>query len=429
MDALWEYWPHLSAMLLMMLASGFFSCSEAALFYLTREDRAELAGTGMAGQAACRLLANPDRLLSAILFWNLIINVSFFTVSSIVGLGLQRQGETSVAGALAVTTLLGLIVLSELLPKNLAVLFPLGISKAISLPLAGATRLLDPLMPMLQAINKASQRILFPTFAAEKYLELSDIEQAITLSTPDKSLAQLEELVLQQVIGLSDLTVEEVMQPRVEQELFRPPVSLADLRKRPPNDGIVLVAEADSDEVDVVIVVDKLPPGAKSKLQRYAEPGAYVPWCATAATALEMLRDRHSSVAIVIDEYGHTIGTVTLGQLLQWLLAPHSIERGQMRRIGNVTGGDTERDAEWQVDAGTSLRRVSKQFGFEPVESKSMTIGGLLQDGLQRMPQKGDKIEWQGLEVEVLAAPLPGKLVARIRTKPKPAGERLGEKT
>ncbi len=424
MDVLLEYWPHLAAMLVMMLASAFFSCSEAALFYLTREERAELFKAGLAGQMACRLLENPDRLLSAILFWNLIINIAFFTVSSVVGLGLQRRGETSIAGALAITTLLGLIVLSELLPKNLAVLFPRRISRAISLPLAAATRLLDPLMPMLRAINTASQRILFPSFVGERYLELSDIEQAITLSTPDKSLAQLEELVLQQVVGLSDLTVEEVMQPRVEQELFRPPVRLSDLRRRPPADGMVLVAEPDSDEVNAVIVIDKLPPGVQEKIGRYAEPVAYVPWCATAATALEMLRDRHSSVAIVIDEYGHTIGTVTLGQLLQWLLAPQSIERGQMRRIGTASFG---RGAEWQVDAATSLRRVSKQFGLVPVESKSMTVGGLLQDGLQRMPQKGDQIEWQGLEIEVLAAPRPGKLVARIRTKSPPSGERSGE--
>jgi CBS domain containing-hemolysin-like protein len=399
-------------MLAMMFASGFFSCSEAALFYLTREDRELLAAQGMPGEVACHLLGNPDRLLSAILFCNLVINVAYFAVSSVVGLGLQRAGETSVAGGLAVASLLGLIVLSELLPKNLAVLFPRGISRAVALPIAGATRMLDPIMPTLQWVNSASRRILFPNFAVERYLELSDIERAITLSTPDKSLAQLEELVLQQVVGLSDLTVEEVMQPRVEAELFRPPVKLSEVRLRPPTDGFVLVAEPDSDEVDAVIMLDELPADVADNLQRYAEPVAYIPWSATASSALEVLRHRRSSIAIVIDEYGHTIGTITLQQLLQWLVAPHSIDRGQMRRIGRATAAG---EGEWQVDAATSLRRVSKQFGFELGESKSVTIGGLLQDGLQRMPQKGDTLLWQELAIEVLAAPRPGKLVARIR--------------
>jgi CBS domain containing-hemolysin-like protein len=202
------------------------------------------------------------------------------------------------------------------------------------------------------------------------------------------------------------------MQPRVEAELFRPPVKLSEVRLRPPTDGFVLVAEPDSDEVDAVIMLDELPADVADNLQRYAEPVAYIPWSATASSALEVLRHRRSSIAIVIDEYGHTIGTITLQQLLQWLVAPHSIDRGQMRRIGRATAAG---EGEWQVDAATSLRRVSKQFGFELGESKSVTIGGLLQDGLQRMPQKGDTLLWQELAIEVLAAPRPGKLVARIR--------------
>ena len=74
MHVLIEMSPWLIAMAVLIACSAFFSGSEAALFYLRWDDRRTLSVGGPSQRAAARLLKNPDRLLSAVLLWNLAIN-------------------------------------------------------------------------------------------------------------------------------------------------------------------------------------------------------------------------------------------------------------------------------------------------------------------------------------------------------------------
>ncbi|MFP6667291.1 MAG: CNNM domain-containing protein, partial [Pirellulales bacterium] len=73
-----EYLPWLIAMVVLIFCSAFFSSSEAALFFLSRRDREQLAAGNHAQRLAARLLADSERLLTAILFWNLLINIVYF---------------------------------------------------------------------------------------------------------------------------------------------------------------------------------------------------------------------------------------------------------------------------------------------------------------------------------------------------------------
>src|ERR1700758_5161147 len=107
--------PGLLAMLVLLLCSAFFSASEAALFSLRRAARRELSTGGRAAQVVARLLDDPDRLLTAVLFWNLLINLSIFTIGSIVSLDLKRRGHAADAGVFAFGTLVAVILFGEML--------------------------------------------------------------------------------------------------------------------------------------------------------------------------------------------------------------------------------------------------------------------------------------------------------------------------
>ncbi|MGI9456891.1 MAG: CNNM domain-containing protein, partial [Aeoliella sp.] len=69
MEPFLQFVPHLAAMLVLMACSAFFSSSEAAMFYLTRDDRERITRSGRGGRRAAGLLAAPERLLTSILFW------------------------------------------------------------------------------------------------------------------------------------------------------------------------------------------------------------------------------------------------------------------------------------------------------------------------------------------------------------------------
>ena len=317
MILLQQFGPLFATMLLLAAASAFFSCSEAALFSLQSDDRRALRGGATSAQAAMRLLDLPDRLLMAILFWNLIINVVYFAIASVISIQLERQGQRAEAGLVALVALLAIILISEMIPKTVGVLMPRFFARLVSLPLTAAVRLFDPISPFFSTINQAVRRVFFPHFQAEPYLSLRDLEQAITVSTADEELAALERLALQNIVLLSDQRADELMRPRKQYQSFSPPVNLEDLGGRPTRSGYVMVTEPDTDEITGAIALNYLPTVPRHHLEKFAKPVVYVPWCATAAAVFEELQSEQQEVAAIVNELGETIGIVTLEDLLQ----------------------------------------------------------------------------------------------------------------
>lgn len=304
MNLFLQFAPLLVAMAVLLVGSAFFSASEAALFYLTRDDRERFVHGTRSQKRVVQLLNSPEKLLTSILFWNLVINITYFALASQIGLKLDRQGNSHTAAVFSVGALMAIILLSEMLPKNLAVLWPRALAAAVSFPLSTATAVLTPILPTLQAVNRVSLRTILPNFQREAYLELRDIERAISLSTPDKTLAQQEELVLHQIVSLSELEAEELMRPRLGLTFYHAPVTLEDLRQHPPNCDYLLVAETDSEELDRAMPLSQLASVTAATLEAECERVPYVPWCASGATTLDVLQHSRGGLAVVINELG-----------------------------------------------------------------------------------------------------------------------------
>ncbi len=386
-----EQLPWLLAMGVLVFASAFFSLSEAALFYLGRADRRRLAAGNAAQRTAAALLAMPERLLTAVLFWNLLVNVGYFTIASILSLQLERAGYTAEAGTLAVASLLGIIVLGEMLPKSLAVLQPAGLAAWAAVPMAVMVRLLDPVMPVLRGANLLSQRLLWPGFRPEPYLRLGDLERAVELSMTDAALLAQEQQVLQSLVLLSDVRVDEMMRPRTQFLTFRPPVSLEDLHGRITPSGYLLVTEPESDEVAGAVPLRRMSSVPAEHLEHCARPVAYVPWCATVAETLETMRRQGREAAAVVNEHGETIGILTLDDVFDTVFS-HAASRTErlLRRPPIRKTGDHV----WQVSGITSLRRLVRHFDLPRPPSKSMTVAGAIQETLGRIAEPGDTCHW-----------------------------------
>ena len=242
-----DNWPWLLAMALLICCSAFFSASEAALFCLRWPDRRLLASGTRSQRAAERLLSDPDRVLSAVLFWNLVVNLIYFAISSIVGLRLDRasgSSQTFVAG-FAAASVLAIIFFSEMLPKSIAVLQPRALAGLHGLALSAAVRVVDPIMPVLRTINLYSRRLIWPSLVQEAPLELEDIGRAIEVSQEDQELVAQERLVLGNIVKLSSISAREWMSPRKKFRCLLPPISVADITATGTTGGYALVAEPD----------------------------------------------------------------------------------------------------------------------------------------------------------------------------------------
>ncbi|MBN2292860.1 MAG: DUF21 domain-containing protein [Pirellulales bacterium] len=411
MYQLLPYSPWLIAMGILVLCSAFFSSSEAALFYLGRKDRIKMAKGPRAQRMAVALLTDPDRLLSAVLFWNLLANLIYFTISSIICIRLEQTGHAATAATFALASLLTLIILSEMLPKSLCVLKPRGAAAFLAVPLTPMVRLLDPVLPILRMVNLLSRRLLFPKFQPEPYLRVGDLERAVQLSTSDATLLEQEQNVLRNIVSLSEIRADELMRPRTKFMSFRPPVSFSDLGGNMPPSGYLLVTEPDSDEVASAIDLRSLSSIPSEHLEYHAEPVVYIPWSTNVAEGFEAMRNRDRQVAVVVNEHGETIGVLTFEDILDTIFS-HAPSRSK-RLLKRVPIREYSPGV-WQVTGMTSLRRLVKHFGVDQPPGKSITVAGVVQKILERFPQSGDTCQWGPFHFEVVEVPSRGQIVVRL---------------
>jgi CBS domain containing-hemolysin-like protein len=311
-----------------------------------------------------------------------------------------------------------------MVPKSLAVLIPSRLVSLFAVPLSASVRVLDPMQNALRAIEKVSLRVLWPRFKPEPDLRVADLERAVELSTDDASLLEHEQRVLQAIVSLADMRVDELMRPRTRFLSFRPPVALADLEGRMPPSGYLLVTEPNSDEVVSAIDLESLSNIPRQHLEHLAEPVVYVPWSTSVASALETMRARNRRVAVVVNELGETIGVFTFHDVLDTIFT-HAPSRTQrlLKTMPIMQVGPEV----WHVNGMTGLKRLSRYFGVERPKSWSVTVSGVVQEVLERLPEKGDRCTWGPFHFEVLDVPERGQLLVRL-TLHSDSGELPAEK-
>jgi CBS domain containing-hemolysin-like protein len=445
-----EHFPALLLMTAAAIVSAFYSASEAAIFSISDSQRRKFLESERRFQRlAGNLAAKSHEILPVILLGNLTANLILFTASTITSLRLQQAGHVSEAGILVLMTLFGVVVFCEMIPKTIGVTIPCRLAPILAIPLSLLVRLLRPFIPILKKINIFSQRLLLPDIHQEPYLQISDLERMIEL-TPSKMksvktrnaasrfalkndeenaqpavLLKREQQVLRNIVNLSDVTAEEMMRPRTLLTLYPPPVTLDDLQGTVPKGGYLLITEPDTDEIASAIPLDRYVGGRQNTDTTWdveSNPVVYVPWRMKTSAVLETLQKAQKEVAAVVNEYGETIGILTIDDLVYSIFAmlPSRsrllLHQSPIRRIdedvknNTQDGNNNDKNWEytgfrkrWQVSSMTTLRRIERYFRLELPKHEVATVGGILQETLERMPKVGDECDWGAFHWHVLA--------------------------
>lgn len=404
--------PILAAIAVLMSFSGFFSASEAALFFLRDRDLRQLARGNPRQMAVAKLMETPEQVLSAILFWNLLVNMATFALMSMISLRLEDSGQTITAVVFAIGGVFAIIFFSEMLPKCIAVLTPKSFATFCARPIAISLRIVSPLLPVLTAINTLTLRLLWPGLRPEPYLALSDLERAVQMSGTDTTLDINQQRSLEHIVSLADRRIDEWMRPSGSLPRFSPPLTLEQLRERRWESPYVLISEPDSDEIAKSLWLPGLATNRQKRLDVLADPVIYVPWCTSVAAVVERLAKENLQVAVVVNEHGQTIGVMTLDDILDTIFTTATsretddVDEPSIRLID---------DGKWEVSGLTSFRMLSRELGVRLPESRNVTVRGVIQEVLQRIARPGDTCRWGRLEFTVTDAPLRGRMRVLIR--------------
>ena len=407
-DTVAIWFPGSLALLALIFASGFFSGSELRQFSKGKPSE----------QIVAALAADADRLLTAVLFWNLLINLSYFAVAGVIARRLADQGMTAAAGVFTVGSLLAIILFGEVLPKSLSIVFRKKIAIMVSWPLAVSVRLLDPVIPLLQNISRLMRRTFWPHIQKESYLHSEDLERAVDASGSSEEVIRHERQILHNILDLSEILVEEAMRPRGTYLTFNMPVQLEDLTRITPNTDYIILRKRDTetDEIERIISLTELSSFSEKMLNQKSKRVIHVPWCANLSDVYSRFQAEDCHFASVVDEYGETIGIVSHDDIIDTLLSP---EPSRAKRILRREPVREVAPGVYHVEGITTLRYLCRklQQEYEIADDGLLTVAGMFHEKLEHLPEVGDVCDWLGFELEVIEVRKLGHLIAELREK------------
>jgi CBS domain containing-hemolysin-like protein len=225
-------------------------------------------------------------------------------------------------------------------------------------------------------------------------------------SNLDDSAEAEEARIRSSLDALRDATAKEVMTPRVDVVALEAPVSPADVAAavRESGHSRFPVYEEDLDRLVGVLFVKDLfriadwPAGVTADaVARRLRPPLLVPESTNVLELLADMRRRRNAFAVVVDEYGGVEGVLTIKDVVSEVVGDLRDEFDKPAEEF-VTRIDAQR---WLVDGAAPVEEVSAALGVELPEGDYVTLGGFLFERWGRIPDEGERFQWQGWDFKV----------------------------
>ena len=428
----WEIIGKLLLVVVLVLLNGFFVAAEFALVKIrdTQLDTLVAKGHGRA-RVARRIINNLDSFLSAAQLGITLASLGLGWVGEPVFTALLRpllswlqvnpewrHYISFIVGFSAITFLH--IVAGEQAPKWLAIQKPLPTTLWVSYPLVWFYKISYPL---IWGLNHSAQWLLRkigmePVNEAELVHTEEELRLLVMTSQKRAGSSQLGRDIVLNALDLRRRIARDVMRPRKEIVALDTGASMTeclDIAEKTRYSRFPLCVAGDLDRtLGVVHFKDLFAMRLKAKrgadLAAIARKLIYVPDTARLENLLRFLLDRKLHFAIVVDEYGGTIGMVTLENILEELVGQIQDEFDQEKPLLVKTGDET-----WDIDGLLPLHELAQLTGEPLEEERITTASGWMTHSLGGFPKPGDTVKVGGFELRV--EEMDGARVARMKLR------------
>lgn len=387
-------------LLVLLSASAFFSSAETALMTSNKLKIRNMAEAG--DKRATKVLditANTDKMLSAILIGNNIVNLSASSISTT--LTLKLFGSSLVSVATGILTFL-ILVFGEITPKNVAS----KNAEDMALKYIGIISILViVLTPFIYIVNKVSGLVIsiFSKNSDDNNMVTEDeLRAMVEVSHEDGVIENEEKKMIVNVVDFGDTVAGDIMVPRVDMVMVSVDSCYDEILNifREERYTRIPVYEDSPDNVigilnvkDFLLIEDKENFSVKEHLR---EPLYTFEYKKTSSLMMDM-RKTGANIVIVLDEYGITAGLITLEDMLEEIV-------GEIR--DEFDADDDEgitkiSDSEYIIDGSTNLDDVNERIGLELSSEEYESIGGIIMEKLGRLPIEGEVITFDNIILTV----------------------------
>ncbi|MDQ1153938.1 hemolysin family protein [Brevundimonas sp. SORGH_AS_0993] len=408
----------IAVVLLLVVLNGLFAMTELAVVSSRKSKLQARAERGDRGaRTALKLSEEPTQFLSAVQVGITLIGIlaGAYGQATIAGEldrilevafpALAKYTEFFATALVVVCITYVSLIIGELVPKRLALIFPEAVASKMAKPISTLAIVLKPFVLLLTASTSGILKLL-----GVKDRDGSDVtqEEVATILAEGASAGLIEpeeQEMIEEIMRLGDRPVRVAMTPRHEVfwiALDDPEEVLREEIRTCPYSRIVVARENDVDNplglVHKKDLLDALLTNGEFNVEPLVAEPAFIPQSTSVLKALEILKGSRVHMAFIVDEYGAFEGVVTATDILEMIAGDfdegHDEEQAWIHQRA---------DGSWLIDGQTDLDDLADTLGEDFGEHEGFhTVAGLILHQLSRVPDEGEVLQLGRFEVEVI---------------------------
>lgn len=387
---------------ILTLFSGFFSATETAFSSVNRTKLKIKAQDGNKAAAnALALTEKFDKLLSTILVGNNLVNITLSVLfNNIFELAIPNPAVSGVV-SVAVSTVI-VLTFGEITPKMIAKENSERVAMLFGYPIKAIMVVLYPITIIFAGL-KFLLRKVFKSHGDDKITEeelLSLVEEA----QEDGALNDQEGALISSAIEFDDAEVEDILVPRVN--LIAVPLDMPmekikalflehNFSRMPVYNGTIDQIIGMIHNIDFFTALEN----GEKNIKKYISPVTIATEHMKISTLLKTMQRQKVHMSVVVDEYGGTLGIVTLEDILEELVGEIWDEHDEI--INYFTQID---DTTYLVDGRAELDKFFETFGIDEDETEkfdSQTVNGWVLEQIGDIPKKNQSFDYKNLTIIV----------------------------
>lgn len=434
-----DIWLRLLSVLLLIAINAFFVTAEFSMVSVRRSRIHQLVEAGDAPAITLQALQQSiDRLLSTTqlgitlsslaLGW---IGESTMAVSVATGLAqlpLSDAMRIRMAHSLSIPVAFFLvaylqIVLGELCPKSVALLYSERLARFLALPVKAIARFFTPFVWILNQSTRLLLRVVGIQYTGQVWLPpVTSEELQLIIATEREStgLEAEERELLNNIFEFGEVTAEEIMVTRTAIVALPEDATFQTLLKEMATTGhsrYPIIGKSLDDVRGIVhfkelakpLVLGKL--SLDTKINSWIHPARFVPEYMPLSELLPLMQRSHLPMVIVVNEFGGTVGLITIQDLVAQIIG----NTGELASTDELLVQNLDEQT-FLVQAQMNLEELNDLLKLDlPLKDDYQTLGGFLLYQLQKVPAIGETLHYHNLEFTVTSAQGPRLQHIRIR--------------
>ncbi|MDA3792290.1 MAG: hemolysin family protein [Elusimicrobia bacterium] len=398
----------LTILLVLLLFTVFFTAAETSLTMLRKSQVKSLIKTkGIVKLTAW--LDDPNRLLTTTLIGTAVSVIGVSVLMTTIALDLSSHYNWNAAAAASISTFITVImvlIFAEITPKAYARKNSMGVSSVVIGPLKVIETVISPVVKIFTVISNNVIRIFGEESIKKNPLYIhEELKGLIDMGEKEGVIFKAEKKMISQLLEFSDTVVREVMVPRVDMKVL----DIADDRKKLIRKAFDIghsrfpVYEDNIDNLlGILYVKDLLPELAGNKdfdIKKLLRKLFFVPETKLISELLKEFRVGNGHIAVVVDEYGVSVGIVTIEDIVEEITGEifdeYDKEKTTISRVSKNR---------WIIKAVEDLDKINDHLGVSLPEDTYDSLGGLIVGELGHLPVPGEKVKYGNCSFKVLKA-------------------------